>query len=135
MPVMPLLKLIQHSDFFLIRFNTSSRSNFHDSSFFFSDTNVLLGTRQGHLLMYSLRPHATENKTEPQLLQYDKNFSKKAIVQLEVIPEYKLLFSLSDGIINVNDISQLHFPNVHTAVKTKGATTFALDVKVSSHLS
>jgi Vam6/Vps39-like protein vacuolar protein sorting-associated protein 39 len=82
--------------------------------------------------MYSLRPHATENKTEPQLLQYDKNFSKKAIVQLEVIPEYKLLFSLSDGIINVNDISQLHFPNVHTAVKTKGATTFALDVKVSS---
>lgn len=91
------------------------------------ENNVILGTRQGHLLMYSLQPLPNENKMNLQLLQYDRNFSKKPITQIEVIPEHKLLFSLSDNLINVNDISRQNFPLIHSAIKTKGANVFALD--------
>ena len=101
----------------------------------FSDNNVILGTRQGHLLKYSLEPHHTENKMDLQLLQYDKNFSKKPITQIEVIPEYNLLFSLSDNLINVNDINRHNFPLIHSAAKTKGATVFALDLNRVSTLT
>lgn len=100
-----------------------------------TDNNVLLGTRQGHLLMYAIEQHADENKMDLQLLQYDKNFSKKPITQIEVIPEYQLLFSLTDGLISVNDISRTNFPIVHSATKTKGASLFALDVKRSTSLT
>lgn len=99
------------------------------------DNHVILGTRQGHLLMYAVEQHPSENKMDLQLLQYDKNFSKKPINQIDVIPEYQLLFSLSDGLININDISRHNFPLVHSAIKTKGANIFALDVKRSTSLT
>lgn len=85
--------------------------------------------------MYAVEQHPTENKMDLQLLQYDKNFSKKPINQIDVIPEYQLLFSLSDGLININDISRHNFPLVHSAIKTKGASIFALDVKRSTSLT
>lgn len=60
----------------------------------FLDENLLVGTRQGHLLMY--RVVATnEEKHDVELMRYNKSFSKKAIQQLEVIPEYHLLVSLT----------------------------------------
>lgn len=96
---------------------------------------MILGTRQGHLLMYSVEQHPSENKMDLQLLQYDKNFSKKPINQIDVIPEYQMLFSLSDSIINVNDFNRHNFPLVHCAVKTKGANIFALDVQRSKSLT
>lgn len=99
------------------------------------DNHVLLGTRQGHLLMYAVEQSASERKMDLQLLQYDKNFSKKPITQIDVIPEYQLLFSLSDGLININDINRHNFPIVHSATKTKGATIFALDIKRSTSLT
>ena len=94
---------------------------------FLLENNVLLGTRQGHLLMYSVQPQQNDNKMDLQLLQYDKNFSKKPILQIEVVPEYQLLFSLTDQVINVHDISRHNFPLVHIQQKTKGATVFSLD--------
>ncbi|XP_058451128.1 vam6/Vps39-like protein [Malaya genurostris] len=99
------------------------------------DNKLILGTRQGHLLMYSFEPNPDTNKLDLQLLQYDKNFSKKPVTQIEAIPEYKLIFSLSDGIVNVNDYSRHGFPLIHTAQKTKGATEFALDIKKSKSLT
>lgn len=96
----------------------------------FIENKLILGTRQGHLLMYSFEPNPETNKLDLQLLQYDKNFSKKPITQIETIPEYKLIFSLSDGVVNVNDYSRHNFPLIHMAQKTKGATVFALDIKV-----
>lgn len=72
---------------------------------------------------------------ELQLLQYDKNFSKKPILQLEVIEEYNILFSLSDNVISVNDISRHNFPLIHIANKTKGANTFSLDVQKTQSLT
>lgn len=116
--------------------DSSSSCESLTSSDIFSDNNVLLGTRQGHLLMYSVSQNVEEKKMDLQLLQYDKNFSKKPITQIEVIPEYQLLFSLSDGLININDISRHNFPLVQSAVnKVKGATIFALDVNRSISLT
>lgn len=72
---------------------------------------------------------------ELQLLQYDKNFSKKPILQLEVIEDYNLLFSLSDNVLSVNDISRHNFPLIHLATKTKGASTFSMDVQKTQSLT
>lgn len=85
--------------------------------------------------MYSVQPKSDGNKMEMQLLHYDKNFSKKPIIQIEVVPEYQLLFSLSDGLINVNDINRHNLPMIHIANKTKGATVFTLDVKRPTSLT
>lgn len=55
----------------------------------------MVGTRQGHLLMYSVGYRYGDQKPDVQLLRYNKNFSKKPIQQLAVVPEYQLLISLS----------------------------------------
>jgi Vam6/Vps39-like protein vacuolar protein sorting-associated protein 39 len=91
-------------------------------------------SRQGHLLQYCFQA-ASDGHMELQLLQYDKNFSKKPIVQLQVLDDYNLLFSLSDNVILVNDISRHNFPLIHLAVKTKGASVFAMDVKRTQSLT
>lgn len=56
------------------------------STFDVLDGNLFLGTRQGHLLMYSLSSANGNQKYELQLLRYCKGFSKKNIQQIEVIP-------------------------------------------------
>lgn len=68
-------------------------------------------------------------------MQYDKNFSKKPILQLQVLEDYNLLFSLSDNVLSVNDISRHNFPMIHLAAKTKGANAFAMDVKRTQSLT
>lgn len=85
--------------------------------------------------MYAVEQQTNDKKMELQLLQYDKNFSKKPIVQIDVIPEIQLLFSLSDSVISVNDISRHNFPLVDCVSKTKGATIFALNVKRSQSMT
>lgn len=57
------------------------------------DDHLLVGTRQGHLMMY--RVTINDEKPEIELIRYNKTFSKKPIQQLEVIPEYQLLVSLT----------------------------------------
>lgn len=63
--------------------------------YFILDEILLVGTRQGHLLMYSVVPRLSDQKYDVQLMRYNKTFSKKPIVQLEVIPEEQLLVSLT----------------------------------------
>lgn len=60
-----------------------------------SDEKLLVGTRQGHLLMYHVVPSTVDNNHDVQLMRYNKIFSKKPIQQLEVIPDYNLLVSLT----------------------------------------
>lgn len=45
--------------------------------------------------MYSVGCRNGDQKPDVQLLRYNKNFSKKPIQQLAVVPEYQLLISLS----------------------------------------
>ena len=102
--------------------------------------HLLVGTKQGHLLMYSVAFNNLENNGEDhnenhdnsvhvQLLRSNKNFSKKAIVKLEAVPEYSILVALSDSVISVHDIdlSVTNFPVITNLTRTKGACTFALD--------
>ncbi len=97
--------------------------------------HLLVGTRQGHLLMYSvsfdgLSDSSDNSSAHVQLFRSNKNFSKKAIVQLEAVSEYNILVALSDYSITVHDIdlSVTNFPVITTLPRTKGATAFALDV-------
>lgn len=83
--------------------------------------------------MYSVDP--VDTKMGLQLICFDKNFSKKTIVQIEVVPEYQLLFSLTDGLIMVHSISTHNFLHLHTALETKGATVFCVNVEKSESLT
>ncbi|CAG9762236.1 unnamed protein product [Ceutorhynchus assimilis] len=88
---------------------------------------LLVGTRQGHLFMYSLEKK--EPKCELTLMRYDKYFSKKPIQQLEVIPEQDLLLSLTDNVVQLHDINAISFNTLDTVQKSKGATFFALNTE------
>ncbi|XP_075976960.1 vacuolar protein sorting 39 [Anticarsia gemmatalis] len=99
------------------------------------DNNLLLGTRQGHLLMYSLSMTNGNQKYELQLLRYCKNFSKKPIQQIEVIPEDNLLLCLTDNVLSTYNINGVNFPLVKTFEQTKGASLFALDNKPTTSMT
>lgn len=96
----------------------------------FTDNRVILGTRQGHLIMYSVETKEKEQEAELDLWQYDKNFSKKPVVQLAVVPGEELLFSLSDSTISVHKIDDKRFSLIFSSLKTKGTNIFCLNVSV-----
>ena len=70
-----------------------------------------------------------ELKFDVQLLRSNKSFAKKPIVQIEVVPELRILVSLSDNLITVHNLDQMTFPTITCLSKTKGATLFVLDVQ------
>uniref|UniRef100_A0A6P7FL48 Vam6/Vps39-like protein n=1 Tax=Diabrotica virgifera virgifera TaxID=50390 RepID=A0A6P7FL48_DIAVI len=92
------------------------------------DDNLLVGTRQGHLCMYSVLRN--DDSCEVQLMRYNKSFSKKPVQQLEVIQDQNLLVSLSDNLIQVHDLSAIHFTTLHQVQKSKGATVFTINIMV-----
>lgn len=59
------------------------------------DDNLLIGTREGHLLMYNV-PSVTDESHKLELLRHSKNFNKKRITQIDVVPEYNLLIILTE---------------------------------------
>lgn len=59
-----------------------------------SDDNLLIGTREGHLLMYNV-PTVFDDSHKLELLRHSKNFNKKRINQIDVVPEYNLLIILT----------------------------------------
>ncbi|XP_015109474.1 vam6/Vps39-like protein [Diachasma alloeum] len=98
------------------------------------DDNLLIGTREGHLLIYNVPPKSNEyGKLE--LLRYSKNFSKKRIVQVDVVPEFNLLILLTDDIICVHDLNSINIQQISQLPKTKGATLFALDIQEAKSLT
>ncbi|XP_063978335.1 vam6/Vps39-like protein isoform X3 [Diachasmimorpha longicaudata] len=98
------------------------------------DDNLLIGTREGHLLIYNVPPKSNEyGKLE--LLRYSKNFSKKKIVQVDVVPEFNLLILLTDDIICVHDLNSINIQQINQLPKTKGATLFALDIQEAESLT
>ena len=94
--------------------------------------HLLVGTKQGHLLMYSVAFNNLENEESDksdnspnvQLLRSNKNFSKKAILKLEAVPDYSILVTLSDSVISVHDIdlSVTNFPVITSLTRTKGVS-------------
>lgn len=73
-----------------------------------SDDLLLVGTHQGHLLMYSILQGpggdgqvSSSSKCEVHLLRSNKYFAKKPIQQLAVVPEHQILISLSGNILKI----------------------------------
>ncbi|XP_062126345.1 vam6/Vps39-like protein [Drosophila sulfurigaster albostrigata] len=87
--------------------------------------HVILGTRSGQLIMYSVDKDKGVN-----MQMFNKNFSKKPITQMEVVAAENLLFVLTDSMIHVCDMSRLenNFEFVHSSSDTKGCTLFTMDV-------
>lgn len=64
--------------------------------FFDSDESLFIGTKEGQLLVYVVRKTSKDSaKFDTTVDRTHKSFSKKPITQLEVIPEYHILISLS----------------------------------------
>ncbi|XP_028393424.1 vam6/Vps39-like protein [Dendronephthya gigantea] len=91
------------------------------------DNHLLVGTRPGHLLVYSIKDGTGDQRFEVQLKRSNKLFSKKPIVQMTVVPEFNLLISLSDSVVSVHDLDSFILKSVLN--KTRGASFFALDLQ------
>lgn len=100
---------------------------------FVADNKLLVGTKQGFLLYYTVEPNFDKDqKYNVELIRYNKNFSKKPIQQIAVLPDHELVIRLSDGIITLHDLSNANFTLIKAINKTKGATLFTLDIQVRS---
>nr|XP_018917958.1 PREDICTED: vam6/Vps39-like protein [Bemisia tabaci] len=96
------------------------------------DDVLYVGTSKGNLAKYNINIKYEDGKMKVEsshLCCYYKNFSKKPIQQLDVIPHYNILISLSDNLVSVHDTNKTNFPLLHDLSKTKGATLFTLHLK------
>lgn len=59
---------------------------------------LIVGTKQGHMLVYTVRQAPGDTRFEVHLERSIKSFAKRPITQLEVIPEYHILVSISGNI-------------------------------------
>lgn len=88
---------------------------------------MILGTKSGQLIMYSVDDNGLMD-----MLMFNKSFSKKPIVKVEVAAAEQLLFVLTDGQLYVCDIGRLdgNFATLYLATFVKGCTLFTLNVTV-----
>jgi len=97
---------------------------------------LLVGTKIGHLLVYTIKDSLSNNdvtKFNVTLSKSCKNFAKKPIVQLEVVPEFHLLLCLADSTVNVYDLSV--YSLICSIAKTRGASHFSVKVQANKSLS
>ncbi|CAG0914703.1 unnamed protein product [Notodromas monacha] len=95
-----------------------------------STANLLLGTKVGHLLLYEIDLKKGDNSSV-RLLQSVKNFSKKPIIQIAVVPQYHILICLTgypDNILSVHDMTKARFPALSVVERTRGCHLFTLHV-------
>lgn len=100
------------------------------------DDRVLVGTRQGQLLLYRVRILSSGSSScDIQLLRSNKNFSRRPISQIDTIPEHQTLISLSDGNVTLHDLSSFNFNLFSTLSKCKGASLFQLNIQRRTSLT
>ena len=94
--------------------------------------HLLVGTRQGHLLMYTIKFASSSSDIQVQLLRSNKHFSRRPIIKLDVVPEFSILVALSnDGNVTIHDMDPAvtNFPVITSVARAKGiASTFTLNV-------
>ncbi|KAM3919215.1 vam6/Vps39-like protein isoform 2-T2 [Leptodactylus fuscus] len=93
---------------------------------FKSEDWLLVGTKQGHLLLYSVKKEQGCNQFEVVLERSSKNFAKK-IQQIHVVPQFKILVCLLDNNVCVHDL--LTFQLITTISKAKGASLLSCDLQ------
>lgn len=104
-----------------------------------TDDSLVIATKQGHLSRYRFKPKrnvqlsSQELEVEVELVNSLKQFSKKPVAQVETIPEKKIIISLSDGLIHINNLDDLSIYQI--IQKTKGATCFATNLQTQKTLT
>lgn len=75
-----------------------------------------------------------ELELDVELIDSYKQFSKKPVSQIETVPELRIIITLSDGLIHINDFDNLSL--IHQIIqKTKGATCFATNLQTQMTLT
>ncbi|XP_075700713.1 vam6/Vps39-like protein isoform X2 [Rhinoderma darwinii] len=87
---------------------------------------LLVGTKQGHLLLYKVKKEQGCNQFEVTLEKSNKNFAKK-IQQIHVVSQFKILVTLLDNNVCVHDL--LTFQLITTISKAKGASLLSCDLQ------
>ena len=72
-----------------------------------------------------------------QLEQANKSFARKAVSQIEAIPELEILISLSDNSLTVHELRSLKPLSgaTQSLSNTKGANVFSVDVEVRYYVT
>ena len=97
---------------------------------------VILPRQVGHLLVYTIRdnpssPSADAGRFIVTLAKSCKNFAKKPIVQLQVVPEFHLLLCLADATVSVYDLRcAINICNVY---KSRGSYLKKYHTSLSCH--
>ncbi|XP_060871879.1 vam6/Vps39-like protein [Metopolophium dirhodum] len=93
------------------------------------DNYLLVGNRLGHIFLYTTSPRV-------QLVDCNKTFSKRPILQLTAISECQIVICLSDERVSVLDVSRDKVIHLKTTglQKTKGASSFTINVKTPDGL-
>lgn len=104
------------------------------------DEKLLIGTKQGHLLVYTLTTvgGADDIRCDVKYCGCNRSFAKKPIVQLSAIPELNLLISLSDNVVSVHSLSlEPNTPPIAcpALAKCRGCTLFAVNVQKQETLT
>lgn len=80
----------------------------------------------------SLSSQASDS-VDVELINSYKQFSKKPVTQVETVPEFRIIITLSDGLIHINNLDDLSVYQV--LHKTRGATCFATNLKPQTTLT
>lgn len=113
------------------------------------DDCIIIATKQGHLMKYRFKPKQgnvslttssssyfigdQEPEMEIELLHSYKQFSKKPVAQVETVAQLKIIITLSDGLIHINNFDDLSIFQV--IQKTKGASCFATNLQTQRTLT
>lgn len=79
------------------------------------------------------QPSSGDAEVEVELLNSQKQFTKKPVSQVEVVPNLKIIITLSDGLIHIHSLDDLSILQV--IQKTKGATCFATNLQNQTTLT
>ncbi|KAF7488240.1 Vam6/Vps39-like protein [Sarcoptes scabiei] len=102
------------------------------------DDNLLIGTREGYLISFKIEwelKTPIEYSYKLSHMRSERKISKNPIIQLETIPEYKVLLLLSDSSILIHDLDKISIPFISSVNGSKGATYFSLDINKHQTLS
>eukprot|EP01028_Stygiella_incarcerata_P000477 TRINITY_DN1066_c0_g2_i1.p1 TRINITY_DN1066_c0_g2~~TRINITY_DN1066_c0_g2_i1.p1 ORF type:complete len:895 (-),score=206.25 TRINITY_DN1066_c0_g2_i1:231-2915(-) len=102
---------------------------------------LLVGTSEGSLIRYDIIEEnlpevqgVKEAVVKAQVRDVEKNFAKKAVARVEVIPEIDRILSLSDGQLFLHDLFDLSFKG-SVASKFKGISQFAVHVESADNIA
>lgn len=95
----------------------------------------MVGTKQGHLLIYRFElkrsSQSNEIKLIPEIMRTNKCFSRKPITQLEALPEFEIFLCLSDSQVTVHNLLEIDSPSIKCDLlaKCRGATMFVTNIQ------